>query len=116
MENSNRDAALMLASAQANTLIRAAKYTMLEAQPNPAFMATAPKGAELLPSVATSSPMPNTIRYDMMVKKMPAKAAQPITDSGMLRRGFADSLASVAELSKPTKLKMTKGSAENTPP
>src|SRR5471032_652327 len=33
----------------------------------------------------------------------------------MFLRGLADSFARVAELSKPTKLKMTKGSAENTP-
>ncbi len=60
--------------------------------------------------------MPNTMKYAMHVKKMPAKAPQPITASGMFRRGLADSLASVAELSKPTKLKMTNGSAENTAP
>src|SRR5580658_6659451 len=116
MENSSRAAALMLASAQANTPIMAAKYTTIDAQPRPAFAATSANGAELLPSAAVSPPMPNTMRYAITVKNTPANAAQPITASGMLRRGLADSFASVAELSKPTKLKMTKGSAENTPP
>jgi hypothetical protein len=41
--------------------------------------------------------MPNTMKYAMHVKKMPAKAPHPITASGMFRRGSADSLASVAE-------------------
>src|SRR5579859_6549757 len=115
MEKSRRDAAVMLARQQANTLMMAAKYTTIAAQLKPALAATSPNGAGLLAS-ALMSPMPSTTKYAMKVKNTPANAAQPITERGMLRLGFLDSLASVAALSKPTKLKITKGSAENTLP
>src|ERR1700726_521949 len=116
MEYSSRAAAVTLARAQANTLKIAARYTMADAQPRPALKATSANGAELAPSVAVSFAMPNTMMYAINVKKTPAKAPQPITASGIFRRGFDDSFAKVAELSNPTKLKITNGSAEKIAP
>jgi hypothetical protein len=106
----------MLASAHANTLIMAAKYTIIDIQPKPAFAATSPKGAELAPSVAVSLPMPNTMKYAISVKNNARERAAADHGERNVLRGSADSFASVAELSKPTKLKITNGSAENTAP